>query len=107
MTASPGFTPRAASFFTRSATSARIFLAIARPSISSAGKVHCSRLPDQHHLDLPRILELRLDAPRNFLRESGHPRVVDFFGCHDHAHLTTRLNCKDFLDAAIARRDFL
>ena len=68
-TASPGLRPSRASFFARSATSARILFAIPRPSISSAGKVHCSRLPDQHHFDLARILKLRLDAAGDLFRE--------------------------------------
>src|ERR1700686_3811295 len=102
MTASPGVTSRATSFFTRSAASSRIFLAIARPSISSAGKVHRSRLPDQHHLDLPRILKLRLDTSSDLFGESCHPRVVDFFRRDDHAPFASRLNREDFLDAAIA-----
>src|ERR1700737_5126536 len=107
MTANPGLRPCCASFFARSATSARIFLAIARPSISSAGKVHCSRLPDQHDFDLSRILKLCLDAPSDLLGESCHARIVDFFGRDYHAHFAPRLNREHLLDAAIARCDLL
>src|SRR4051812_28854378 len=68
-TANPGLTPFVDSFFARAAASSRSFFAMARPSISSAGKVHGSRLPDQHGFDLSRILELGLDATRDLLGE--------------------------------------
>src|SRR3954471_3487681 len=106
-TASPGLTPFVDSFLARAAASSRTVFAMARPSISSAGKVHCSRLPDQHDLDLARILELGLDAARNLFGERRHSRVVHFFGSDDDAHFTAGLDGEDLLDAAIARRDLL
>src|SRR5258705_13759433 len=86
-TARPGFMPSCASFFARSATSARTFFAIPRPSINSAGKVHCSRLPDQHDFDLSWILQLGLDATGDLLGERGHAQIVHLFGRDDDANL--------------------
>src|SRR5438105_6682390 len=105
--ARPGLIPISKSRFARSATSARIFFAIARPSIRSAGKVHCSRLPDQHDLDLSRVLKLRLDATRDFFGQRRHARVIDLLWRHDDADLAARLNGKDFFDSTIAGRDLL
>src|SRR5688500_5937399 len=107
MTARPGFTPFAASFETRTATAARTRFAIARPSISSAGKVHGSGFPDQHDLDLPRILELRLDPARDLFGERRHPRIVHFLGRHDYTHFAPSLNSEDFFDTLVARGDLL
>src|SRR5688500_17012453 len=107
MTARPGFTPFAASFETRTATASRTRFAIARPSISSAGKIHGSGFSDQHDLDLPRILELGLDAARDLFGESSHARIIHFFRCHDHANFAARLNREHFLDALVARSDLL
>src|SRR5687768_6185004 len=107
MTARPGFTPFVASFETRTATASRTRFAIARPSISSAGKVHGSGFPDQHDLDLPRILQLRLDPARDLFGECRHPRIVYFLGCHDYTHFAPSLNSEDFFDTLVARGDLL
>src|SRR5436190_9930026 len=106
-TASPGFTPRATSLVARSTTFARTFFAIARPSMRSAGKVHCSRLPDQNDFDLPRILELGLDTPGDFFCERSHPRIVDLLGRNDDSNFAPRLDRKHLFDPAIARGDLL
>src|SRR5215210_8410928 len=99
--------PRSESLIERCAVSARTLLAIARPSMISAGKVHCSRLPDQHDLDLSRILELGLDAARDLFAERRHSRIVDLFRCDDDADFSACLDRKNLLDAAIARRNLL
>ncbi len=57
--------------------SARIAFATAMPSISSAGKVHRPRLTDHDDLDLSRVLQLGLDAPRDLLGQLGRSGVVD------------------------------
>ena len=45
--------------------------------LRSSGVVHRPRLADHHHLDLPRILQLVLDPPRDRLGERRRARVVD------------------------------
>src|SRR5438105_4967520 len=110
--------PRSRNFAVRSATSAWMTRANAAPSIRvapssvvtvplarSARKIHRPRLTDHDHLDLPRVLQLRFDAPRDLLRQRRHATVVHIVGRHENAHLTACLNCVDLLDAAIARGD--
>src|SRR5438093_1515750 len=72
-TASPGVTPRALSRSSSDASSARISRAIAVPSMSLAllGNVHRPRFADHHHLDLPRILHVLLDAAGDPLGQIG------------------------------------
>src|SRR5829696_7805486 len=123
-TVSPGVTPFRLSSATSAATWARTFCASATPSISRAppslapdaagapatalsGKIHRPRLPDQHDLDLPGILELGLDAPSDLLRERRHADVVDVVRYDDDPDLSTSLNGEDALHALVARRDAL
>src|SRR5688500_7546593 len=101
MTASPGVTPRDFSAAVSRATRSRTLRAIATPSISSAGKVHRACLANQHDLYLPRILQLRLDAPGDLIAERRHAVLLDVVGRDDDAHLAPRLDCKDFLDTAV------
>src|ERR1700745_866256 len=61
-------------------------------SADSPRKVDCPRLANQHDLDLPRILELGLDAARDLLRHRRHAYVIDVIGQHDHAHFAAGLN---------------
>src|SRR5579872_5321323 len=97
--------PRWASRWTSHATSSRIRRAIATPSISSAGKVHRPLLADHDHFDLPRILQLALDAARDLLAQRRHANVVHVVGIHDHANLAPRLNCENLVHAGVARGD--
>src|SRR5688572_10076793 len=107
ITASPGRTPRARRTATLRATSARMEAEIAEPSMTSAGKVHRPRLADDYHLDLSGILELRLDAPGDFLRQRRHADVVHLIGTHHHAHFTSGLDGEDLFHAAVASRNLL
>src|SRR5439155_26768646 len=77
------------------------------PWISTTGKVHSFRHADQHDLDLTRIRKLGFDAAGDILSERCHASIVDFLRSNYHAHLATSLNGEDFLDAPVARRDFL
>src|SRR5450755_2242891 len=97
--------PRATSFATSSVTSSRMLLAIALPSIKSAGKVHRPLLANDHDLDLPRVLQLGLDAARNLLAQRGHAKVVHVIRIDDHPDLSPGLNGEDLVDTGIARRD--
>src|SRR6185437_6384341 len=106
-TVRPGTMPRCANCRTSRATSPRISRAIATPSINSAGKVHRPLLADHHHFDLPRILELALDAARDLFTERRHAHVVHVIGIHDHANLAARLNGEHLVDARVAGRDAL
>src|SRR4051812_35935758 len=92
-TASAGCTPCATSAAVSRATPARTSFATAVPSMSRAPsatsarapsgvsvlacKVHRPRLADHHDLDLPGILQLALDAPRDLLAERRRAQVVD------------------------------
>src|SRR5688500_4530020 len=106
-TARPGRTPSETSFAVPTATSSRSSRAIAFPSSSSAGKVHRSRLAYQHDLDLPRVLQLRLDPPRDLLRHRPHAHVVPVVGGYDHANLAAGLDGEHLLHSLVARRDLL
>src|SRR5688572_23023905 len=74
---------------------------------ASARKVHRARLPDQDDLDLPRVLELGLDPPRDLLRERRHPHVVDVFGGDDDPDLAPGLDREHLVDPLVAGRDTL
>src|SRR5579864_5081887 len=104
-TVRPGTTPRWASRWASHATSSRIRRAIATPSISSAGKVHRPLLADHDHLDLAGILQLTLDATRDFLAQRRHANVVHVVGIHDHANLAPRLDREDLVHSGVARGD--
>src|SRR5690606_13952422 len=118
--ARPGFVPVCCSKRTASsAISARIALLSSVPLRifaipSPIGKPRASTrevdracLPDHDDLDLPRILELLLEPPRDGLGQPGHPGVVDQLGLDDDAHLAARLDREAALDAREALRDLL
>src|SRR5688500_13106001 len=105
ITVSPGLTPRADSAAASRATCSRRRRAIATPSTISAGKVHRPRLADDDDLDLPRVLELRLDAARDLLGERCHADIVDIVRCHDYPDLTAGLDRVHLLDPAVAGRN--
>src|ERR1700735_5325973 len=104
-TANPGRTPRAMRAAAVSATPARTARAIVAPSIRSAGKIHRPRLPDQHDLDLTRVLQLGFDTARNLVRQRRHAGVVDGVRRHHAPDLAPRLNGEHLLHATVARRD--
>src|ERR1700733_8916147 len=104
-TAKPGRTPRAMREAAVSATPERTARAIVAPSIRSAGKIHRPRFPDQHHLDLTRVLQLGFDAARNLVRQRSHSGVVDGVRRHHDPDLPARLNGEHLLHATVARRD--
>src|SRR6266545_2968252 len=95
MTASPGVTPRDLRAAASRATRSRTLRAIATPSISSAGKVHRACLANQHDLDLPRVLQLSLDATRNLVTERRHSRLLNVIRCDYDAHFPAGLDCED------------
>src|SRR5438876_571439 len=97
--------PRAARVRISPWSSARIAPPTAVPSISLAGKVHRTRLADDHDFDLPRVLELALDLARDQLGELARLAVVDRVGRHDHAHLPTGLDREHLLDPRELRRN--
>src|SRR5512140_3635656 len=99
--------PRATSFATSRVTSSRMLFAIALPSISSAGKVHRSLFANHHDLDLPRVLQLGLDAARDLLAQCRHTEVVHVVRIDDHPDLPPRLNGENLVDTRIARSDAL
>src|SRR5882672_12243333 len=70
-------------------------------------KIHRPRLPDHHDPDLSRILEIALDLAGDLLRELSRAGIVYGIGRHDHAHLASRLDGEDFLDALELRGDLL
>src|SRR5947207_6338995 len=61
-------------------------------------------LADHGHLDLPGILELILDLPRDLVGEENGGVVVDVAGPDDHADLAAGLKRVHLLDAGLARR---
>src|SRR5688500_6167349 len=115
----PGTTPFSFSRATSSATSSRTRRPIATPSMSvadrsvvtapaisvSACKVHRPRFSDHYDLDLTGVLQLRLDATRNFLGKRRHADVVHVVGRHEHPDLSACLNREHLLHPAVARRD--
>src|SRR5213594_3602485 len=66
-----------------------------------------SRLPDHGDLDLPGILELGLDLPRDVSREPESFVVGDPVGLDDDAQLPARLDRERLLDALEAVGDVL
>src|SRR5215217_648324 len=58
----------------------------------SPGEIHRPGLPDHHHFDLARILQLALDFPGNRIGELRGSTVVDPIGGDHHPDLTARLN---------------
>src|SRR5690606_14212339 len=72
-----------------------------------SGEVHRARLADDHHLDLPRVLQLVLQLARDLLAELRHGRVIDVLRIDHDADLAARLNREAALDAGKAVGDFL
>src|SRR4029079_8795474 len=70
-------------------------------------KVYRPRFTNEYHFDLPRILQFRLDPPRDLFGHRRHAHVVHVIRQHDHAHFTPRLDGEDLLNALVARRDLL
>src|SRR3954470_15909042 len=105
--------PRAFSASTRFFTSAVTRSAMIVPSIrsavfdASASKFHRPRFANEHNLDLPRILQLRFYATRDFLGERCHADVIDLFRSDDDADFATGLNREHLVHALVARGDSL
>src|SRR5215213_3454894 len=123
-TVRPGVTPFRFSSATSAATSARTFCASATPSINRAppsampdvtsvpatalsGKIHRPCLSNQHDFDLPWILELGLDAPRDLLGERRHAHVVHVIRDDHHPDLAAGLDGEHAFHSLVARGDAL
>src|SRR5687767_9522438 len=106
-TASPGVTPPLLRVAISRASSRRMAFPIAVPSISSAGNIHRPRLPDDHHLDLPRILQLMLDLPGDVRAQLARVRVVHTVGRDDDAYLPACLDRENLFHPGELRRELL
>src|SRR5438105_11645368 len=72
------------------------------PSLCVINGPHFS---DDGHLDLPRILQLRLDLPGDVFREPDRLLVADLFRIDDDAQLAPRLDGEALGDAFHGVRD--
>src|SRR5690242_5655813 len=118
-TLKPGVIPCALRRSTSARTSLCTRSAIAVPSMmfprtgdsvfsaTSSRKVDCPRLANEHHLDLSRVLKLRLDSARDLFGHGRHADVVHVIGHDDDAHFASRLNRVDLFDSLVAGRDAL
>src|SRR5690554_251011 len=70
-------------------------------------EIHCPRLPDHDHLDLPGVLQLLLETTSDLLAHVDHPLVVDALRVDHHPDLAARLDREAALDALETLRDLL
>src|SRR4051812_47830581 len=73
----------------------------------SASKVDRPRFPNEHNLDLPRVLELGFDATSDLLGERGHADVVHVIRNDDDTNLTPGLDGEHLLHSLVAGGDAL
>src|SRR3954471_19407741 len=72
-------------------TRARSPASATRSPVALPGELNGARLPDHRHLDLARVFELVLDAPRDVLREPYGLFVGDTLAFDDDTDFASRL----------------